>query len=105
MGTSVAVQITPRGLLIPRQDIHEWLERGIEVTRDEKQIVIRPRPAPRTERERILHLLEASGLVVKPHWPPTSPPVSLVELDELAQKFSVGQPLSEIIIEEREERW
>lgn len=65
----------------------------------------RPKPAPRTERERVLWILESSGMLVKPHWEPMSPPVSSAELAELAEKFSVGRPLSEAIIEEREERW
>jgi len=107
MTTSVTVQVTPQGLLIPRAAIREWLDRGIEVVKDkdEERIVIQPRSAPRTERERVLQILEASGLLVKPQWKPTSPPVSPAERAELAGKFSVGQPLSEIVIEEREERW
>jgi hypothetical protein len=36
-------------------------------------------------------------------WPPTSPPLTDQERAELAQKFGVGRPLSEIIIEERGE--
>ena len=60
---------------------------------------------PQTERERVLQVLEASGLLVKPQWEPTSPPVFFAEFAELAEKFSVGQPLSEIVIEERKERW
>lgn len=105
MDISVAAQVTPHGLLIPRAAIHEWLERGVEVVKDKERIVIQPKPAPRGERERVLQILEGSGLLVKPQWEPTSPPVSPAERAELAKKFSVGQPLSEILIEEREERW
>lgn len=107
MGISIAAQVIPQGLLIPRAAIQEWLERGVEVIkeRDEERIVIQPKPAPRGERERVLQILEGSGLLVKPQWEPTSPPVSSAERAELAKKFSVGRPLSEIVIEEREERW
>ncbi|TEU14019.1 MAG: hypothetical protein E3J21_17115 [Anaerolineales bacterium] len=105
MSTRIAVQIDPKGLLIPRAAIREWLEQGVEVIKDKERIIIQPRSAPRTERERVLQILEASGLLVKPQWEPTSPPVSSTELAELAEKFSVGRPLSEIAIEEREERW
>jgi hypothetical protein len=53
----------------------------------------------------VIRILEEAGLLVKPDWEPTAPPVSDTELEELRRKFSVGKPLSEIIIEERDERW
>ena len=104
MSTSIGVQITPQGLLIPRAAIHEWLEEGdIEVIKDEDRIIIQPKPALSNERERVLQVLAASGLLVKPEWPPTSPPVSPTELAELAEKFSIGRPLFEIVLEERDQ--
>jgi len=105
MSISVATQMTPQGLLIPRDAILEWMEQGIEVVKEKNRIVIRPKTEPATERERVLQILKDSGLLVKPQWEPTLPPVSPAERAELAKKFSVGRPLSEIIIEEREERW
>ena len=104
MDAAIVTQIVPQGLLVPRSAILEWLERGVEAVRDGEQIIIRPK-TELTERERVIRILEEAGLLVKPDWEPTSPPVSDAELAELAQKFSVGQPLSEIVIEEREERW
>jgi len=104
MDASINIQVLPQGLLVPRSAILEWLERGVEAVRDGEQIIIRPK-TELTERERVIRILEEAGLLVKPDWEPTSPPVSDAELAELAQKFSVGQPLSEIVIEEREERW
>lgn len=107
MSTSIAAQMTPQGLLIPRDAILEWMERGVEVIKekDEERIVIQPRPAPRTERERVLQILEASGLLVSPEPLPAShKPLSQEEKAELARKFSIGKPLSEIVIEEREDR-
>ncbi len=105
MATPITAKMTSKGLLIPRAAIREWLEQDIEVLKEKERIVVQPRSAPQTERERIVQILEDSGLLVKPEWEPTSPPVSSDELAELAEKFSVGRPLSEIIIEEREERW
>ena len=104
MATTIAVQITPQGVLIPHAAVQEWIEQGLEVIKDEQRIIIQPRPAPRTERERVLRILEDSGLLVKPHWEPVTPPAS-EERTELAKKLSVGRPLSEVVIEEREERW
>jgi hypothetical protein len=34
MSTSVAAQMTPQGLLIPRDAILEWMEQGIEVIKE-----------------------------------------------------------------------
>ncbi len=105
MPTKIEVQVTPEGLLIPRAAIHEWLEGGIEVVKEEARIVIQPRPAPLTERERVLQILGEAGLSLPPEpLPSDHKPVSLEEQAELARKFSVGRPLSEMVIEEREDR-
>jgi hypothetical protein len=105
METSITVRVTSQGLLIPIGLVHEWLDQDIQVIKERQRIVIQRKSTPKAERERVLQVLEASGLLAKPQWEPTSPPVSSAELAELAEKFSVGQPLSEIVIEEREERW
>ena len=105
MGTQIDAQITPQGLLVPRAAIREWLEQGIEVIKDKERVIIQPRSAPRTERERVLQILETSGLLLPPEpLPPSHQSVSPEEQAELARKFSVGRPLSEIVIEEREDR-
>jgi hypothetical protein len=105
MAKTIAARMTRQGLLIPHAAVQEWIEQGLEVVKDEQRIIIQPRPAPRTKRERVLRILEESGLLVKPHWEPVTPPVSPEERAELAKKLSVGYPLSEVVIEEREERW
>ena len=105
METTIATQITPQGLLVPRSALGDWLERGVETVKEEERIIIRPRSAEPDEREEVIRILEEAGLLVKPDWEPTAPPVSDTELEELRRKFSVGKPLSEIIIEERDERW
>ncbi len=105
MTSPIAARITSQGLLIPRIAIREWLEQDIEVIKDKDRIIIQPRSAPRTERERVLHALEMAGLLLPLEpLPPSYTPVSPEEQAELASKFSVGQPLSEIIIEERADR-
>ena len=105
MATTVATQMTPQGLLIPHAAMREWQERGVEVIKEQERIIIQPCPEPRTERERVLQILDAAGLLL-PVEPlsPSHKPVSPDEQAELARKFSVGQPLSEIIIEERADR-
>jgi len=105
MSTPIATQMIPQGLVVPRAALGEWLERGVEVIKEQEQIIIRPRPAEPDEREEVIRILEEAGLLVQPDWEPTVPPVSDIELEELRRKFSMGQPLSEIIIEERNERW
>ena len=105
MGTVIATQVVPQGLLVPRSALGEWLERGVETVRENERIIIRPRPVKLDEREEAIRILEEAGLLVKPDWEPAVPPVSDAELDELARKFSVGRPLSQIIMEERAEGW
>ncbi len=106
MPTTVATQMTPQGLLIPRAAIQEWAQVELEAVKDETGILIRPK-AVLLEQERALdmQILEEAGLLLPIEPAPTS--VTLVSVErqaELARKFSVGKPLSEIIIEEREDR-
>jgi len=55
------------------------------------------------ERARIHQILVATGLVLERQLPvPPSPPISEEERERLGRIFSVGKPLSEIIIEERD---
>lgn len=104
MSVSVAVQMVPQGVLVPRSAVSEWLEQGIEAIKDGGRIIIRPRSSE-AERLRVIQILDEAGLLVQPDWEVASPPVSDAELAELSDKFSVGRPLSEIVIEERNERW
>jgi wyosine [tRNA(Phe)-imidazoG37] synthetase (radical SAM superfamily) len=52
MSTSVAVQVVPQGLLVPRAALGEWLDRGVEAIKEKERIVIRPRPTEPEERLR-----------------------------------------------------
>ena len=105
MATTITTQMTPQGLLVPRSALGEWLERGVDVVKEKERIVIRPRPVKPDECEEAIQILEEAGLLVKPDWEPAVPPVSDAELEELARKFSVGRPLSQLVMEERAEGW
>jgi hypothetical protein len=105
MSISIAVKMTPQGLLIPRSALHDWLDQELEIIKEQQRIVIQPKTAPATERERVLQILETAGLLLPVESPmPVRDPLSTPEADKLARKFSIGRPLSEIIVEEREER-
>ena len=106
MATTITVQITPEGLLVPRAAVAGWEE--IEVIKREQQIVIRPKKvSARQEWETMVQSLRQARL--------TSPladtssgqavPISPERRAELAQALAIGKPLSEIVIEERAERW
>lgn len=100
MTTSVAVQVTSRGILIPRSLIAEWDVQEVEIERHPHVIIIKPKD-PR--RDAIISEMKATGLVEELLW--TQPPLATPQdRARLAEKLSVGKPLSELIIEERENR-
>ncbi len=43
MSRYIDMQLTSQGVLIPLQAVQEWLEQGLEIIKDEEQIVIRPK--------------------------------------------------------------
>jgi len=106
MDATIATQMTPQGLLIPRAALEEWTQTELEAIKVEVGILIRPK-APSLEQECALdmQILEEAGLLL-PTEPPSVPirPVSAERRAELARKFSIGEPLSEIIIKERQDR-
>ncbi len=105
MGTAIATQMVPQGLLVPRSALGEWLERGVEAVKEKERIVIRPKSVTLDEREQVLRILEEAGLLLPPEPLPAShAPISAEKRAELGRKFSVGRPLSELIIEDREDR-
>jgi virulence-associated protein VagC len=104
MTTTIAVQMTPQGLLIPRAALGDWDE--VEVWRENQRIIIQPQASsPAQERELVIQALRQDGLLVEIVGEPLSPPVTPEERVELAKKLSVGRPLSEIVIEERRAGW
>jgi len=103
MRTTIAMQMTSKGLLIPRDALGDWESRDLEAVREGQSIVIRPRSTRADTRAQVRQVLREAGLLYEPDWE-TPPPVSPAERARLAQKLARGRPLSEIIIEEREDR-
>ena len=104
MDTTLAVQMTPQGLLIPRAAFQDWDE--VEVVREKRRIVIQPKAlTPAQERGLVIQALRKDGLLIEMAGEPLSPPVTPEERAELAKKLSVGRPLSVIVIEARCAGW
>ena len=103
MATTIAVQVTSQGLLIPRTALGDWYTKELEAVWEKRKIVIRPRSIPADVRSQVRQALRAAGMLYEPHWE-TPTPVSPEERALLAKKLAQGQPLSEIIIAEREDR-
>ena len=101
--TPAMVRMTARGLLLSYPMLQDWEE--IEIIAETRRIIIRPRISSSSERRQVLQTLESCGFLPSAEpLPADYAPLSAVEQVELAQVFSVGKPLSTIIIEEREER-
>ncbi len=106
MATTIAVRMTPQGLLIPRTALGDWSAEELEAVWEKKAIVIRPkRPksTPAGARPQVRRILREAGMLYETNWEPP-PPVSPEERARLAEKLAQGQPLSEIIIADREDR-
>ena len=99
------VKVTMQGVLVPRPMIQAWGDvQEVEIEQRPDAIVIKPKGRPASQlRERIIADMKAAGLIEDLPWvaPAT---VSAEERARLAQAMSRGKPLSEIIIEEREDR-
>jgi len=102
MATTLTIQKTEQGLLLPRAALGDWYDKELEAVWDEGCIVIRPRPAA-DARSQVRQVLRAAGLLYEPQWEPP-PPVSSQDRARLAAKLAYGRPLSEIIIADREDR-
>ncbi len=103
MSASITVQITPRGLLIPRAALGDWYAEELEAVWEKQAIVIRPKPARTGTRDQVRQVLCEAGMLYEPHWE-TPPPVSPEERARLASELAQGQPLSEIMFADREDR-
>jgi hypothetical protein len=82
------IKVTVQGVLVPRPMIQAWGDvQEVEIEQRPDAIIIKPKGRPATElRERIIAEMKAAGLVEDLPW------------------VGQGKPLSEIIIEEREDR-
>jgi hypothetical protein len=99
------IQVTSEGVLIPRSLIETWGDiQEVEVEQYPGAIVIKPIDShSRQSYDQIVSQMKASGLVEDLPWP-QPPPVSPEERATLAEKLSRGKPLSQIILEDREDR-
>jgi hypothetical protein len=95
--------MTPQGLLIPHTALGNLGTQELEAVREKETIVIRPKVAPAETRTQVRQVLREAGMLYEPEWE-IPPPVSPEERSHLAQKLAQGQPLSEAIIAEREDR-
>ena len=104
MTTTLAVQMTPQGILIPRAAFQDWGK--VEVLQEKRRIIVQPQSSTQAqERELVIQALRKDGLLVEMAGEPLSPSITPEERAELAKNLSVGRPLSEIVIEERRAGW
>ena len=105
MGKVVDVKITDEGVLIPHPLLEDWGDiQEVEIEQRADALVVKPK-ADRSSRlhSRIVDEMKAAGLVEELPWAP--PLVASAEARaRLAEKLSQGRPLSELILEDREER-
>ncbi len=102
MTTTLLLNVTEDGLRLPRQLFRQTGE--VEVVERNDYILIKPKSSePRDARARAIAALREAQLLVRPDWEQLSI-VSPAERAELAQKAGQGKPLSEIIIDERDDR-
>lgn len=101
----VAAKVTPQGVLVPRPLIMAWGDiQEVEIEQRPHAIIIKPKVNRVSQlHAQIVSEMKAVGLIEDLPW--AQPPVvSLEERACLAKKLSPGKPLSEIIIEDREDR-
>jgi len=104
MPSTLSLTVTEDGLRLPRQLFAQPGE--VEVIERDDYILIKPKSATAAEdtrQARALAAMRASGLIIVPAWP-APPSVSALDRAELARKLGGGRPLSEDIIEERDDR-
>jgi len=89
--TRGVLQPTQKLNLAEHETVHLWLVRPAE---DIEQ----------SEAARALGALRAAGLVQPPSGAPPADPVPAARRQELARILAEGGPLSEVIIEDREQR-
>jgi virulence-associated protein VagC len=103
--TKVAVKVTSRGVLVPRPLIAAWGDvQEVEIEQKADALIIKPKANRVSQLQaQIVSQMKAAGLIEDLLW--AQPPVvSSEERERLAKKLSRGKPLSETIIEDREDR-
>lgn len=105
MTTAIHKKVTSQGVLVPRSLLTAWGDvEEVEIEQRADVIIIKPTDAQADSgREQLVREMKADGLIETLPWP-QPPMVSPSERARLAEELSHGQPLSDIILEEREER-
>ena len=100
----VAAKVTPQGVLVPHPLIATWGDvKEVEIEQHPKVIIIKPKARHTSQlRAQIMSEMKAAGLIEDLAWA-QPPEISPQERARLAKKLSHGKPLSEIIIEDRQE--
>ncbi len=102
MTTTLLLKVTEDGLRLPRRLFRQTGE--VEVVERNDYILIRPKSSQLQDaRARAIAALREAQLLITPDWEQL-PIVSPAERAELAQKAGQGKPLSEIIIDARDDR-
>ena len=103
--TAIAAKMTSRGVLVPRSMMAVWGNISeVEIELQGNLVVIKPSQTHDGEqvRQELIDRMKAVGLVEDLPWhQPAS--VTADERARLAKRLSSGTPLSETIIEDREE--
>ncbi len=104
MGKTVAVKVTPEGVLVPHRLVEAWGDvREVEIEQRANTLIIKPRTDPEGRlHDRIVGDMKAVGLIEDLDWA-LPPAISCEERARLAEKLGRGKPLSELILEDREE--
>jgi hypothetical protein len=105
MGKILDVKITPEGVLIPHPLLEDWGDiQEVEIEKRADALVVKPKADLSTGlHNRIVNEMKAAGLIEELPWAP--PLVASAEARaRLAEKLGQGRPLSELILEDREER-
>jgi hypothetical protein len=99
------VKVTAQGVLVPRPLIEGWGDiQEVEIEQRSDAIIIRPKGQYTGHvHERVIEGMKAAGLIEDLPWahPPVIPAEQRVHL---AKRLSQGKPLSEMVIEDREDR-
>jgi len=105
MTEAITVKVTPKGMVVPYSLIRAWGDvEEVEIARRADAVIIKPKANHATRLPgRIVNEMKAAGLVEDLPW--SQPPaVSPEQRACLAEKLSHGPPLSEMILEDREDR-
>ena len=105
MGRVVDVKITDEGVLIPPPLLEDWGDvEEVEIEQRADALVVKPKAGSSGSlHNRIVNEMKAAGLIEELPWAPPLA-VSAEARARLTEKLSQGQPLSELILKDREDR-